>query len=109
VTFRSLALPRFWDLYDRLPVEIQAQADKQFALFSKNPSHPSLRFKQVGPFWSVRVSYSYRALAVRNLVLDRHARRLRQVTGVVRHLTAVVMPPSPAFTESAKRESAAPT
>jgi hypothetical protein len=66
VTFRSLALPRFWNLYDRLPVEIQAQADKQFALFSKNPSHPSLRFKQVGPLWSVRVSYSYRALAVRN-------------------------------------------
>ena len=66
MTFRSLALPRFWDLYDRLPVEIQAQADKQFALFSKDPSHPSLRFKEVGPFWSVRVSYSYRALAVRN-------------------------------------------
>lgn len=66
MTFRSLALPRFWKLYDRLPVEIQAQADKQFALFSKDPSHPSLRFKQVGPFWSVRVSYSYRALAVKN-------------------------------------------
>jgi hypothetical protein len=66
VTFRSLALPRFWDLYDRLPAEIQAQADKQYALFSQNPSHPSLRFKQVGAFWSVRVSYSYRALAVRD-------------------------------------------
>jgi hypothetical protein len=66
VTFRSLALPRFWDLYERLPAEIQAQADKPFALFSKNPSDPSLRFKQVRPFWSVRVSYSYRALAVRN-------------------------------------------
>ena len=66
MTFRSLALPRFWVLYDRLPVEVQALADKQFALFSKDPSHPSLRFKQVGPFWSVRVSYSYRALAVKN-------------------------------------------
>jgi hypothetical protein len=30
VSLRSLALPRFWDLYDRLPVEIQAQADKDF-------------------------------------------------------------------------------
>ncbi len=66
MTFRSLALPRFWDLYDRLPEQIQSQADKQYALFSENPSHPSLRFKQVGPFWSVRVSYSYRALAVRD-------------------------------------------
>lgn len=66
MTFRSLALPRFWDLYDQLPVEIQAQADKQYTLFSQNPWHPSLRFKQVGFFWSVRVSYSYRALAVRD-------------------------------------------
>ena len=66
MTFRSLALPRFWTLYDHLPVEVQALADKQFALFSKDPFHPSLRFKQVGPLWSVRVSYSYRALAVKN-------------------------------------------
>jgi hypothetical protein len=66
VTFRSLALPRFWDLYDRLPLEVQTQADKQYALFAKNPRHASLRFKQVGPFWSVRLSYSYRALAVRD-------------------------------------------
>lgn len=34
-------------------------------LFARNPLHPSLHFKQVGLFWSVRVSYSYRALAVR--------------------------------------------
>jgi hypothetical protein len=27
------------------PVEVQALADKQFALFSKNPSHPSLAVK----------------------------------------------------------------
>lgn len=66
MTFQSLALPRFWDLYDRLPVEIQAQADKQYALFSRNSSHPSLRFKPVGPFWSVRISHAYRALAVRD-------------------------------------------
>ena len=65
MTFRSLALPRFWDLYDELPAEVQAQADKQYSVFSKDPFHPSLRFKQVGPFWSVRISYSYRALALR--------------------------------------------
>jgi hypothetical protein len=66
VIFRSSALPRFWDLYDRLPEEIRGQADKQYALFSQNPWHPSLRFKQVGLFWSVRISYSHRALAVRD-------------------------------------------
>lgn len=66
MTFQSYALPRFWDLYDQLPAEIQAQADKQYALFSQNPSHPSLRFKPVGPFWSVRISHSCRALAIRD-------------------------------------------
>ncbi len=66
MNFRSLALHRFWELYDRLPEEIQGQADKQYTLFSANPLHPSLHFKRVGPFWSVRVSYSYRALAVRD-------------------------------------------
>ena len=87
MTFRSLALPRFWDRYDRLPMEVQAQADKQYALFSQNPSHPSLRFKQVGTFWSVRVSYSYRALAFArrryvDVVLDRDARGLREAAGM---------------------------
>ena len=66
MTFHSSALPRFWNLYDRLPEEIRALADKQYALFSKNPSHPSLHFKPVGLFWSVRISHSYRALANRN-------------------------------------------
>ena len=42
---------------------MQHQADKQFALFQENPQHHSLRLKAVGPFWSVRVSGSYRALA----------------------------------------------
>lgn len=64
--FRSLALPRFWDLYDRLPAEIRDQADKQYILFSRNPWHTPLRFKQVGPFWSARISHSYRALAIRD-------------------------------------------
>ncbi|HVT24556.1 MAG TPA: hypothetical protein VHD95_08005 [Rhizomicrobium sp.] len=30
----------------------------------ENPRHPSLRFKQVGRFWSVRVGIHHRALAV---------------------------------------------
>jgi hypothetical protein len=66
VTFRSLALPRFWDLYDRLPAEIQAQADKQYALFFQNPSHPSLRFKQVGRSGRSGCPIPNRALAVRD-------------------------------------------
>ena len=63
--FRSRALPRFWHQYDTLPVKIQHQADKQYLLFRSDPRHPSLYLKPVGPFWSVRVSGSYRALAIR--------------------------------------------
>lgn len=63
--FESRTLARFWQRYDDLPIELQHQADKQFALFSENPFHPSLRLKEVGPFWSVRVSRSHRTLAIR--------------------------------------------
>jgi len=63
--FTSHASPEFWTLYDSLPEEIQKQARKQYELFSRNPFHPSLRLKPVGPFWSVRISRSYRALAAR--------------------------------------------
>jgi len=61
----SHASPDFWSFYDRLPQQIQEQAAKQYQLFARNPLHPSLRLKPVGPFWSVRVSRSYRALAAR--------------------------------------------
>jgi hypothetical protein len=38
-------------------------ADKNFALLKSDPRHPSLQFKKVGRFWSVRVGLRYRALA----------------------------------------------
>jgi hypothetical protein len=65
VIFQSRTLARFWQRYDELPLELQQRADKQFAMFQKNPLHRSLRLKAVGPFWSVRVSFSHRALAIR--------------------------------------------
>jgi hypothetical protein len=37
---------------------------KNYALLKTNPQHPSLQFKKVGRFWSVRVGLRYRALAV---------------------------------------------
>jgi hypothetical protein len=33
-------------------------------LLRQNPRHPSLHFRQVGRFWSVRVGIHYRAVAV---------------------------------------------
>ncbi len=61
----SYTSEEFWELYYALPVAIQKQADKQFALFRENPFHPSLRLKQIGEVWSARVSRSCRALAYR--------------------------------------------
>ncbi len=61
----SHPLAEFWECYELLPPEIQEQADKQYALFSTNPRHPSLHFKAVGRLWSVRISRDYRAVARR--------------------------------------------
>lgn len=56
--------PHFWEHYHRLPSDIQRLADKNFELLKNNPQHPSLHFKRVGRFWSVRAGLDYRALAV---------------------------------------------
>jgi hypothetical protein len=58
------ASPRFWDCYSRLPATIQQLADDNFDLLKLNSHHPSLHFKQIGQFWSVRVGFRYRALGV---------------------------------------------
>ena len=61
---RHLASPSFWEAYRRLPEQVRALADKNYALLKANPEHPSLQFKKVGRYWSVRVGLRYRALAV---------------------------------------------
>ena len=58
------ASAEFWRCYEALPRAVRALADKNFALLKGNPQHPSLHFKHVGRFRSVRVSLSYRALGV---------------------------------------------
>jgi hypothetical protein len=58
------ASPRFWRCYDALPVRIRDLADKQFELLKADPTHPSLHFKRIGRFQSVRVGLHYRALGV---------------------------------------------
>ena len=47
-----------------LPAEIQELAFKNFALWQANPRHPSLQFKKVGTYWSVRIGQDNRALAI---------------------------------------------
>lgn len=60
---KHFATPDFWFHYRQLPSAIRDLADKNFALLKNDPSHPSLRFKKLGPFWSARVGLHYRALA----------------------------------------------
>jgi hypothetical protein len=56
--------PEFWKRYERLLAEIKNAADKNFQLLKSNPDHPSLNFKQIGKYWSVRVNIDHRALAI---------------------------------------------
>ena len=61
---RHFASFAFWAAYEKLPENIRALADKNYALLKENPQHPSLHFKKAGRFWSVRVGLRYRALAI---------------------------------------------
>jgi hypothetical protein len=56
--------PEFWKRYDRLLPQVQEAADKNFKLLQANHKHPSLSFKRIGKYWSVRVNLNTRALAV---------------------------------------------
>ena len=47
-----------------LPKHVQRLADKCFDLLKADPTHPSLHFKHVGRYRSVRVGLHYRALGV---------------------------------------------
>ena len=58
------ATPEFWARYNRLPLSVRRLADKNFALLKADPHHPSLNFKRVDDYWSVRVGSGYRALGV---------------------------------------------
>ena len=76
---RHLASPSFWEAYDKLPQNIRALADRNYALLKSNPRHPSLQLKRLGRFWSARIGARYRALAVEAdpgllMVLDRVSR-----------------------------------
>ncbi len=61
---RHFASPGYWSCFEKLPSQIQELAQEKFQLLKKNPRHPSLRFKKVGDFRSVRVGLHYRALGV---------------------------------------------
>lgn len=61
---KHYASSRFWRLYRALPKHVQELADAKYALLKADPAHPSLHFKRIGSYWSVRVGLHYRALAI---------------------------------------------
>ena len=58
------AAPSFWRCYEALPAVVRALADEKFALLKADPRYPSLHFKRVNRFHSVRIGMHYRALGV---------------------------------------------
>ncbi len=58
------ASPSFWSAYDELPLSVQQVADRNYKKLKVNSKHPSLHFKKIGKYWTVRVGIHYRALAV---------------------------------------------
>ena len=49
-----------------MPVAVQQIARRNFDLLKANPRHPSLRFRNVGRYWSARVGANNRAVALRD-------------------------------------------
>jgi len=58
------ASPSFWSAYQQFPAHIQKIADQNYQILKENPNHPSLHFKKIKKYRSVRVGIHYRALAV---------------------------------------------
>jgi len=56
------ASKRFWRNFSELSPELQQLARANFELLKSNPQHPSLHFKRVGEYWSVRIGLSHRAV-----------------------------------------------
>lgn len=61
---RHTATPKFWALYEALPPATRELAVASFNQLKQNPRHPSLHFKQIGKFWTVRVGLNYRAAGI---------------------------------------------
>ena len=66
---KSSATPRFWSLYRSLPEIVRSHTRKSYRLWSGNPGHPSLHFKQVNAarlIYSIRIGLHWRALGKRH-------------------------------------------
>jgi hypothetical protein len=55
---------RFWEYYNALPESVQRTVNQRYKLLKVDPFHPSLHFKKVSKYWSVRAGQNHRALGV---------------------------------------------
>lgn len=66
---KSRRSKQFRALFDALPASVQQQAREAYALWVRDPHHPSLRFKPVDPadpdVFSARVGRRYRVIGKR--------------------------------------------
>lgn len=58
------ASPSFWAAYEALPISVKRLADRNFEILKKDPKHPSLHFKKIGRYRSVRIGIHYRAIGM---------------------------------------------
>lgn len=59
---------RFWKCFNSLPPEIQKQARQVYKIWTNNPNHPSLHFKQIsntGAIYSIRIGLHHRAIGIK--------------------------------------------
>jgi hypothetical protein len=61
---KSVATRRFWELFQALPSEVQNPAVKNYQLWRRNHSHPSLHFRRLqgsDDRFTIRDGVHYRA------------------------------------------------
>ena len=58
----SSTTAEFRSRFHALPSAMQDTARAAFRLWQQDHRHPSLHFKRVGAYWSIRVGIHYRAL-----------------------------------------------
>ena len=64
---KSSVTKAFRKKLDELPISVQEQAEKAYALWRSDPYHRSLQFKRISqrqPIYSARVSINYRVLGL---------------------------------------------
>ena len=61
---KHLTSPEFWECLNKLPSQIKRLAHKNYRLLKRNPRHPSLAYKKIDLYRSVRVGRQYRALGI---------------------------------------------